>query len=437
MPQGRGSQISSGYQSSPQKGEASLDKIYIGVIKSVLDVQRMGRLKVWIPDLYGDPTDESHWFTVSYLSPFAGATPIMDEKNTIINKHNGQLMEDSQQSYGWWAVPPDVNNQVAVFFAGGNQARGFWFGCAYQQYMNHMVPGIPQNISNQGDTCGVNPPVVEYNAYSDGIQPPDPPRPRYEPLHGEANAEGLYQQGLYSDNERGPTTSGSRRDEISRVYGFKSPGGWSFYMDDIDSDEHMRIRGPKGTQFLVHDAGGYIYLISKKGDSWFELSDEGIDGYTKHSISLRAEKDINLRADRDFNIHVGRDMHTRIERNFTEFVGGNHDNSIVGSYYRTTSGTVQTYTQGVVIQRSGTRWYRDAPRIDDNLPGPFPQIAKTKSPTNKQDIPNSPPCYNPTQLSTIVDRLITHEPFYLHPRSAKVPQKTDETPVRVGESDNG
>ena len=52
--------------SGQPKGRSTLqDKMYVGFVKDADDVLRMGRLRVWIPELSGDPNDESTWFIVS------------------------------------------------------------------------------------------------------------------------------------------------------------------------------------------------------------------------------------------------------------------------------------------------------------------------------------------------------------------------------------
>ena len=48
--------------------------LYIGYVKDVTDVQKMGRLRVWIPEFGSKEDDQTGWTTVSYASPFAGAT---------------------------------------------------------------------------------------------------------------------------------------------------------------------------------------------------------------------------------------------------------------------------------------------------------------------------------------------------------------------------
>ena len=47
---------------------------YIGKIKNNLDPTMTGRLQVWIPDLGGDEENALNWRTVSYASPFFGAS---------------------------------------------------------------------------------------------------------------------------------------------------------------------------------------------------------------------------------------------------------------------------------------------------------------------------------------------------------------------------
>src|ERR1051325_4548057 len=98
------------YNPLANHGVAVLPFMYIGFVKRNDDPQRMGRLRVWIPEMGGDPAKESSWVIVSYASPFAGATDY-----TKI-RPDSQTMDGSQKSYGWWGVPPDINNEVVVFF---------------------------------------------------------------------------------------------------------------------------------------------------------------------------------------------------------------------------------------------------------------------------------------------------------------------------------
>jgi phage baseplate assembly protein gpV len=184
--------------------------MYLAYVKDNTDAQRMGRLKVWVPDFGSLPTDESSWVTVSYVSPFAGAT----DPNLI--KNPPTAAGNSQTSYGWWAVPPDLENQVVIMFLNGDPSRGVWLGCLYQQFMNHMVPGAAASTNYQH---GQDLPVAEYNKKTSENIRNDITRPELT-----SHSEGLAVQGLVNDTLRGITYSSARRSEVPNVYGLTTPG---------------------------------------------------------------------------------------------------------------------------------------------------------------------------------------------------------------------
>lgn len=184
--------------------------IYLGYVKDNTDASRMGRLKVWIPDFGSESDDELSWVSVRYVSPFAGAT------DPTILDNNTQKAGGSQTSYGFWAVPPDLENQVIVSFINGDPSRGVWLGCLYQQYMNHMVPGAAAASNYQQ---GQDVPVAEYNKKTSENVRDDITRPELT-----SHSEGLAIQGLINDSLRGITYSGARRNPVSNVYGLMTPG---------------------------------------------------------------------------------------------------------------------------------------------------------------------------------------------------------------------
>ena len=115
---------------------------FIGIIKNNSDPARQGRLAVWIPDIGGDENDPTKWYVVRYASPFFGSTlglPGSDDPTSFAF---------SQQTYGFWAVPPDVNNQVLLTFVMGDPSRGFWFGCIPNLQTMHMLPGLARPDGN-------------------------------------------------------------------------------------------------------------------------------------------------------------------------------------------------------------------------------------------------------------------------------------------------
>lgn len=271
------------------------DKFYVGFVKVADDVLRMGRLKVWIPELSGDPNDEAGWFIVSYCSPFAGATNVYD--NTNENTYEG-----TQKSYGMWFIPPDINNEVVCAFINGDPGRGIWLGCLYQQNMNHMVPGIP------GQDSTASPPVSEYNKKINQSDPNAPARPPYTPL-----VDGLLRQGLNEDTVRGVSDSGARRSEpANSVYGILTPGGNQMVFDDSPSNSYIRLRTQSGAQIMINDTSGFIYLNSVDGRNWISMDATGkIDIYAQDDISIRSQGSLNIRGDLDVNIEAGRDINMR------------------------------------------------------------------------------------------------------------------------------
>ena len=121
---------------------------YIGYVKSATDVNRMGRLAVHIPQLQGEYDEVTKslsqaTITVSYCSPFAGQTPLSETTSGIREYAN------TQKSYGFWMVPPDIDTKVLVMFANGDINSGYWIGCVFEEYMNHMTPGIADSQPNK------------------------------------------------------------------------------------------------------------------------------------------------------------------------------------------------------------------------------------------------------------------------------------------------
>ena len=103
---------------------------YIGIVKGNIDPARMGRLKVSIPEISKTQSPNfNQLYTVDYLSPFYGA------KASIYNKPHSRTHEGSQHSYGFWAIPPDLESRVLVIFAEGKLSQGYWRNPLYWHEM--------------------------------------------------------------------------------------------------------------------------------------------------------------------------------------------------------------------------------------------------------------------------------------------------------------
>ena len=275
--------------------------IFIAIVKDNVDEQNMGRLRVWVPEFKSNPEDDTAWVTVNYCSPFAGSTDPYKLGN------NPKAFSDTQKSYGFWAVPPDINNEVVIAFPSGDLSKGIWMGNLYQKSNNYSVPGIAY-----GNTYG-----EEKNEYYPSAEKnkKDPDnneqlRPKHDTLGNALNT-----QGLITDLLRGAGTSSATRESPSKVLGILTPGQHQFVMDDGDQaggNKLIRFRTANGAQILIDDTFGLMYFINRDGTAWLELSQEGhIDAYAGQGINLNATGDFNIRAGGNVNIEAGADLNIK------------------------------------------------------------------------------------------------------------------------------
>ncbi len=409
------SRVPRGYNTTSDSMKIRNNSIYLGFIKENSDAQRMGRLKVWIPELGSSSADDPNgWIIVSYASMFAGATNPADVNGS------SQTMSGSQQSYGWWGIPPDINNQVLVCFVNGEISRGYWFACVYQQNMNHMIPGIACNIPTT-QTAGNTylPPVVEYNKINQ-TDPDNPRRPPFTPL-----ANGLVTEGLQADPERGPSSTSARREAPSAVFGYLTPRGNTIHVDDNPENEFIRLRTRSGTQILIDETTGMVYINSKLGNAWLEVSDAGVDVYSANSVSIRAQQDFNVRADRNIIFDAGGSILLKAAQDVNiqsanDIVLGSGNQLVLSSVNNTSltvgsdfnlsvSGDFATQTGGNLTESVGADIVRNAINILDNsgnAPNVNPNVAVVPQPKNLPDIQSGAL----STLESIVSRMPTHEP---------------------------
>lgn len=397
----------------------SVQNVHLGFVRGTDDPQRMGRLLVWVPELGPDIAES--YITVSYASPFAGVTNIAD------NQTDSETEDGSQKSYGFWAIPPHIGNQVLICFVNGDPSRGFWFGCVYAQNMNHMVPGIGMNSSTDDQMNSqfspFFPPVVEYNKKDQDLDPKSPRRPVRTTL---ANA--LLKQGLHQDGERGVTNSSARREDTSRVQGWLTPGGSSITFDDNPENSFIRFRTATGTQIMVSETSGYIYMITKGGNSWVEISDGAIEMYSSAPISMRSENDLNIRADGELNLDAGGNVNIHAGGDLRTFSNGTTSMAAAGAWMAQAGGKASLGAGGDIgiggggsvglsagadmVVESGGNNVRNGAQILDNAGGGgavTPDDAQFKEASS----------IGTDTTPTICSRLPAHEP-YEHPINATI-----------------
>jgi hypothetical protein len=336
---------------------------FIGIIKNNSDPARQGRLAVWIPDIGGAEDDPTKWYVVRYASPFFGSTL------GIPGSDDPKSFGLSQQTYGFWAVPPDINNQVLVTFVMGDPTRGFWIGCVPNLQTMHMLPGLARPNGNAfvGNTKIEQDPTfgqgrISSNSYLPTAEPSveraifdrDPKFYDLPKVVHTWQANIVINQGLDRDPVRGTITSSSQRETPSQVVGLSSPGrtspdttdfpnleerlknqnlkigeiqgypvrkgGHSLVMDDGDiygQSRLLRLRSSAGHQILMHDTEDLMYISNSRGTTWIELTPDGsVNIFSASNVSVRAQQDINFHADNNINFHSGNTIKMFAEKYF-------------------------------------------------------------------------------------------------------------------------
>jgi len=293
--------------------------VYQAVVVSHLDTTFMGSLEVTLLKNQGNTLgDENQTFIVKYASPFAGSTAF-----EFMGK-NLEDYNDTQKSYGFWAVPPDVGVNVLVCFIDGEPDEGYWFACLPGRYCNHGIPAIGSSDKlalSQSDKRKYDVnflPVAEVNRRINAENKNPKMDDIKKPVH--PIADRFLEQGLLEDDVRGVTTSSARREAPSAVFGINTPGpldrrdgaktakigvlqkptqnpvpvsrlgGSQFVMDD--GDDRYQRKKPAGELGLKDDA--YVDTeTGKKGDPTIPYNEHiRLRTRTGHQILLHNSEDL-------------------------------------------------------------------------------------------------------------------------------------------------
>jgi hypothetical protein len=378
---------------------------YIGTVKFTNDPTRQGRLGVNIPELTqtNNPTpDDCIW--CNYLSPFYGAKSIEATSKSDPNDYRS-----TQHSYGFWAIPPDIDTEVLVIFAKGeaNRRNAFWIGCVQQPLTNQQVPGYgssKENITSQQDAQELNK-SGETNYGTDFLPVGEKNRRMIENAQSSqfANnmkypvnnilADQLLKQGVIQDDVRGTTSSSAKRESPSNVFGMSTPGrirsdsrtmnigvggapikpdrnpGHTFVMDDgaeDGSNRLTRLRTASGHQLLMHDTAGVVYLANGSGKAFLEMDQDGtISVYSDAAINLRSSSDFNIHSDRNINFHAKGNVNVTAEQNVQLNAEANVHTMAKNSIRNSSQGSLTSYAGTVLSSFSaGTQMHGSAKNFD-------------------------------------------------------------------------
>ena len=346
---------------------------FVAKVVNHLDPKRMGALRVELLSYTNAGGQElfppGQLFTAYYCSPFYGVN------DNASNSRNKQYAA-TQQSYGFWAVPPDPGTKVLVIFVENQPNQCYWIGCLQDEFMNHMVPGStptsPAELIYQDDLAddlkGRRLPTAEFNkSLPHKGNDPD----RYQRPHNPLFAGALSTQGLLKDPIRGQTTSSARRDIPNNVYGWNTPGpldrrngapkgsygekgqsieyfrsrlgGSSFVMDDGDpailragqagstgakyydveavpeNIDKAKTEIPFNEHIRLRTRTGHQILLHNSEDIIYIANAQGsawLEMTSNGKIDIYGSDSINIRTETDLNITADRDINILAGRDF-------------------------------------------------------------------------------------------------------------------------
>lgn len=369
----------------PENQSPKLDAgIYLARIVGHMDPAFMGSLEVTLLRANGNAiNDNTQTYIVKYASPFYGVTGYdFQGKNTQAKNGTQAGWDDTQKSYGFSFVPPDVGSSVLVMFVEGNPAEGYWIACAMDRFANHMIPEIAStdvvDISKEDKTkynytAGQYLPVAEINRLANESTTGSDMDKIKRPVHPIADV--FLEQGLLEDTTRGISTSTMRRNVPNMVFGISTPGpadrregskrvsvgkkqsrstntvpisrmgGTQFVMDDGD-DQYQRktpakegspeyadlLKGEKGTAnipygecFRIRTRTGHQLLMHNSEDLIYIGNARGttwVEMTSNGKIDIYAEDSVSIHTATDLNILADRDINLEAKRNFNIKAGG-------------------------------------------------------------------------------------------------------------------
>jgi len=368
----------------------------VGVVKVTVDPLKMGRLGVNIPALSNTTNPSlSQIIWCHYLSPFYGGKP-----ESAVSSTDPESYRENQTSYGFWAVPPDIDTEVLVIFAKGenNENSAYWIGCIQKPKINQQIPGfgsttrVPTSTAREAARTG-------QTFYGTDFLPSGDINRNFQQSGGtltNANrldlplndilADQLVQEGLIQDSIRGTTSSSANRESPSQVFGMNTPGriradsrskdigiggttvrpdrglGHSLVMDDGDvagNNQLTRLRTASGHQLLMHDTEGVVYLANGSGKAFIEMDTDGtISVYSDGGINMRTGRDFNLHSDMNINFHakgaINFTSETNLALNAEGYVFAMGEKGILNSSQK---GSVRNYA------RDGISSFTDGPQL--------------------------------------------------------------------------
>lgn len=370
-----------------------------GVFKAIVVTQNE------VGEVFIDPTGQGR--VAAYIPSLPGSSP----EEPYIFKH--------ASTSSVFSVPDKHGTTILVFFANeGNATEGYWFAISEDvaDVVSGGVKGNPHiDGSGMGQGLFTDVPVMKDELSQEEVETAG------EEIKNSDRNKIIGDQGTFTDNLRGPTTSSPRRDggykteggeqatQHSKVMGFKTSAGSAVSIDDgsVEPDgtlhpEQIRVTTSSGAGIILDGGNDFIYVVNSSGSGWVEVGAKGeVMVYGEGSINMRTEKDFNIRADRNINLEAKENIHLHSIEGNTKI---NSDKEIhlrsKGNQFLQSESTMNINVGINCIVTTGEKLHLNGPIAPESeliLVGPpMPDI---------QDLEN-------TEITnTILSEIPTHEPF--------------------------
>ena len=317
-------------------------------------------------------------------------------------------------------VPDKSGTIILVFFAdSGKSTEGFWFATSSEivKVVSGGVSGKAKvDGSGMGEGAFADVPVMKDYTYQEDLEADAATIPN------SSKNKIVGDQGIFSDELRGTTTSSPTRDagyettQHSKVMGIQGPGGSSISIDEGSvSDEgtihpeQIRITTASGSSVVLDGGNDFIYAVNSTGTGWVEIGASGeVMVYAEGSLSMRTEKDFNVRADKNINLEAKENVNIKSIEGNTKV---NSDKEIhlrsKGNTMLQTESTLNVNVGVNGIVTTGGKLHLNGPTAPESE-----LILVTEHP-DMQDLACT------IVKDTIVSEMPTHEPF-VRPHSKKL-----------------
>lgn len=243
-------------------------------------------------------------------------SPVMPSDSQAVstnNDSNNNRSNEESKGYYWCRRVLPYGGVTGEESSGNESAYGF-LGPAPQKGDEVVVAFTGESVV--GVLLGVLPKYLP-EGYTTGTTQTGDPAPTYDttdPVTGASNPspqlEDLKAQGLDKDSVRGANLSKHTRDSTTRTLNITTPNGHSIIMDDgSEGDQQsnlVRIKSAGGAQFLMDDRNGFIYMITRNGNGWFEINRNG-------DFNIFSGGSVNIHANGSFNVHANANINMQAD----------------------------------------------------------------------------------------------------------------------------